>query len=264
MINIYSKKCLQKDCEVTPKFNYDGKKNGIYCYQHQLENMVNVLSKKCLEKDCRMNPIFNYEGKTIGIYCSQHKLKNMIDVCHKKCKECNTTSTSNNKYRGYCLRCFIYKFPNEKISRNYKVKEIHMTDFLKEIFKDQVMIFDKIAGGCSRRRPDVYIDKFTHVLIIECDENQHRDTSCENMRTMELFQDFGNRPVVFIRFNPDEYILDGKKITSCWWLNGHGIMVIKKSKQKEWGERIKILNEQIDYWTKNPSEKTVEIVELFY
>jgi len=63
------------------------------------------------------------------------------------------------------------------------------------------MIFDKQTGGCSKMRPDVFIDKFTHVVIIECDENQHKDTSCENKRTMELFQDFGNRPIVFIRFN---------------------------------------------------------------
>ena len=30
---------------------------------------------------------------------------------------------------------------------------------------------------------------------------------------MELFQDFGNRHIVFIRFNPDSYVnRDGKKI----------------------------------------------------
>ena len=50
-----------------------------------------------------------------------------------------------------------------------------MTDFIKEQFKEQVMIFDKQTGGCSKRRPDVYIDKFTHIVIIECDENQHKN-----------------------------------------------------------------------------------------
>ena len=67
---------------------------------------------------------------------------------------------SNLKYKGYCLRCFIHLFPNEKISRNYKVKENHMTEFIKEEFKNEELVFDKqVNGGCSLRRPDVYIDK---------------------------------------------------------------------------------------------------------
>ena len=87
---------------------------------------------------------------------------------------------------------------------------------------------------------------------------------CEHKRLMEISQDFNHRPIVFIRFNPDEYILNGKKVTSCWGVNGNGIMVIKKTKQKEWVERTNLLKQQIDYWIKNPSEKTIEIVELFY
>ena len=92
-----------------------------------------------------------------------------------------------------------------------------MTDFIKYQFQDQDMTFDKQTSGCSRRRPDVYIDKFTHIVITECDENQHKDTSCENKRMMELFQDFGNRPIVYIRFNPDSYVnKDNKKVLSSF------------------------------------------------
>jgi len=32
----------------------------------------------------------------------------------------------------------------------------------------------------------------------------------------------------------------------------------------EWNERIEILNQQIQYWINNKTDKTVEIVELFY
>ena len=42
-----------------------------------------------------------------------------------------------------------------------------MTDFIKQEFKNQVMVFDKQTGGCSKRRPDCYIDIFTHILIID-------------------------------------------------------------------------------------------------
>jgi hypothetical protein len=77
-------------------------------------------------------------------------------------------------------------------------------------FPDTVMVFDKrIEGGCSKRRPDVFVDLLTHVVIVECDEKQHKPKSytpqCERRRKMELFQDVGNRPVVFVRFNPDGY-----------------------------------------------------------
>ena len=41
------------------------------------------------------------------------------------------------------------------------------------------------------------------------------------------------------------------------------IVLDKKSKQKEWHERIQILKDQIHYWIDNPTEKTVEIIELF-
>jgi hypothetical protein len=37
-----------------------------------------------------------------------------------------------------------------------------------------------------------------------------------------------------------------------------------KTKEKEWEERIEILKEQIQYWIDTPSEKTIEIIQLFY
>ena len=36
------------------------------------------------------------------------------------------------------------------------------------------------------------------------------------------------------------------------------------SKKEEWNYRIECLKEQIKYWIDNPTEKTVEIVELIF
>jgi hypothetical protein len=41
-------------------------------------------------------------------------------------------------------------------------------------------------------------------------------------------------------------------------------MQIIKNKQTEWEERIAALKQQIQYWIDNPTEKTIEIVEMFY
>jgi hypothetical protein len=41
-------------------------------------------------------------------------------------------------------------------------------------------------------------------------------------------------------------------------------MTIIKNKKIEWNERIDTLNKQIQYWIDNQTEKTIEIIELFY
>ena len=42
------------------------------------------------------------------------------------------------------------------------------------------------------------------------------------------------------------------------------IIGIDQKKKKEWEQRINSLIQQINYWVKNFTKKTVEIVELFY
>jgi hypothetical protein len=157
-------------------------------------------------------------------------------------------------------------FPELPNVRNYKTKEKEVVDRIKEVFPNLTWIADKkIQDGCSSKRPDLFLDLGTHLLIIEVDENKHTnyDCSCENKRLMELSQDVGHRPIVFIRFNPDSYTdLSGNKIKSCWRLNKLGVMCIDN--EKNWNGRISTLLEQIQYWIDNPVEKTVEIVELFY
>jgi hypothetical protein len=83
---------------------------------------------------------------------------------------------------------------------------------------------------------------------------------------MELSQDVGHRPIVFIRFNPDDYLDNGNKILSCWGVNKMGICVVKKTYARAWALRLDALAESISYWTcpDNRTDKTVEVIELFY
>ena len=152
--------------------------------------------------------------------------------------------------------------------RNYKTKELEVVGHIKGTFREFDWVSDKkIADGCSRRRPDLLLDLGSHVIIVEVDENKHAeyDCSCEHKRLMELSRDLNHRPIVFIRFNPDDYIdQQGTPVKSCWKLNRLGVMQIAKPKQKEWANRIECLKQQIQYWIDHPTEKTVEIVELFY
>jgi hypothetical protein len=231
--------------------------------------MVNVVSKPCIHPNCKISPKYNFEGESKGLYCVTHRKEGMINVFCKTCKNNWCFTQVQEKYDGYCLFCYINMFPDKPVSRNYKTKEYAVVDFVKKMFPNFHWIVDKIVnGGCSRRRPDLLLDLGYQIIIIEIDENQHidYDCSCENKRIMELSQDLEHRPIVFIRFNPDEYIKNGTNVTSCWGINKKGICVVKKSKNSEWEQRLNLLEEQIKYWTNNTNmtNKTIETIHLFY
>ena len=220
--------------------------------------------------------------------CKHDKVKSRCKECHgsalckhdklkRYCKECGGSALCKtewcetkgiSKYNGYCLPCCIQVCPEIEVSRNYKTKEKDVVDRIKDAFPNFTWIADKkIKDGCSLRRPDLLLDIGTHIIIVEVDENQHSeyDCSCEHKRLMEISQDLQHRPIVFIRFNPDAYTnTDGVFVKSCWKLNKIGVIKIGKTKEKEWIDRINTLKTQIQYWIDNPTEKTIEIIQLFY
>jgi hypothetical protein len=269
MVNVKSKKCLHEGCQIIPCYNAPNETTGVYCTTHKLENMVNVKDKMCIHEGCCVRANYNLPTETTGLYCASHKSESMVNVKDITCQSEWCFTRVHGKYDGYCLFCYINLFPDKPVTRNYKTKEYSVVEFVKNKCPDYNWVSDKtILGGCSKRRPDLLLDLGYQVVIVEVDENQHidYDCSCENKRIMELSQDVGHRPIVFIRFNPDEYRVDEKKVTSCWGINNNGICAVKKSKQVEWTSRLNSLEEQIEYWA-NPSNrtnKTIEVVQLFY
>ena len=80
---------------------------------------------------------------------------------------------------------------------------------------------------------------------------------------MEISLDIGHRPLVLIRFNPDTYINEkGILVKSPWMHNNRGVSVVKNP--AEWDMRLSLLKNQVQYWIDNKTDKTVEIVQLFY
>ena len=231
MVNVVSKKC--RCGKSHPTYNNEGESTALCCSSCKTPEMVDVKNKKC--RCGKSHPTYNNEGETRALCCSLCKTPEMVNVVSKRCTSewCNT-QCNNDKYDGYCLRCFMYLFPDKPVSRNYKTKEFAVVEYVTTEFP--------------------YVD-----WVADC--------SCENKRIMELSQDEGHRPIVFIRFNPDNYVnTDGSKIISCWGTDGNGICVVKKSKKNEWVQRLNCLKESINYWI-NPENKTnkmVETVQLFY
>jgi hypothetical protein len=205
--------------------------------------------------------------------CKHNKLKDYCKECggSQLCKAEWCETRSSLKYEGYCMICFIHLFPDKPVTRNYKTKERTVIDYIFQKFPQNKYswVNDKcIPDGCSKKRPDLLLDLGYQVIIIEIDENQHTgyDCSCENKRLMELSQDNNHRPMIFIRFNPDEYITNDDKITSCWTYNKLGVSIVKKTKEKEWQNRLDSLCNQIIYWfnDENKTNKTIEVINLFY
>jgi hypothetical protein len=270
MVNVRAKPCIHIGCKVIPTYNNEGNTKALYCASHKLEGMINVRDKPCIYPDCKKQRNYNNVGNAKALYCASHKLEGMIDVKSKTCKNSWCLSiVKTKKYTGYCLFCYMNMFPDKPVSRNYKTKEYAIVEFIKTITPELSWVTDKIiSGGCSKKRPDLLLDLGYQIIIIEIDENQHinYDCSCENKRIMDLSRDLGHRPIVFIRFNPDNYEKNNTNIPSCWTINKKGICVVKNTKKNEWNERLNILQEEVMYWLQpeNKTDKTIEIIHLFY
>jgi hypothetical protein len=252
MVDILERRrCLVENCTRRPHFNQVGGKKGIYCAEHKISGMIDVISLKC--KYCLKSPIFGYKGEKAQV-CLDHKRDGMVDVRHVMCKTfmCDTRPIRD----GYCARCYIYTFPESKVTRNFKTKELAVREFITGAFPNLTIIHDKRVD-CFLYRPDFSIDMGSHIVIIENDENQHEryDTSCENKRLMSIFQSFNSRPLTVIRFNPDRY----DNIKSCWGANGKLI-----GDGSAWRTRLEVLRVEIARAISAPPQKEVNVIHLFY
>jgi len=256
MIDIHNKRCLFDSCNTRPSFGLPSTRAASYCKTHALKGMVDIISKKCLFDSCNKGTSFGLPSDKSASYCKTHAEEGMIDIKSKKCKLCNLTQTKT----GYCSPCFYYLNPEHIKTKRHKTRENTFMYQLKEIYPD--IILDKaVDGGCSRKRPDGLIDLYTHSIIIEIDEDQHRGYSCENKRSMQLFTDLGLRPIIFIRLNPDSYISNGKKMKGCFTLSKSSGELIPN--EKEISKRFNVLLETIDE-CKSVPDKTVTVVELYF
>ena len=237
-----------------------------------IHNKIKIMCKECNGSACCVHGKIKYNCRDCGSssFCEHGKNK-------RRCKECGGSNLCktplcetrySKKYEGYCLRCFVHTYPDKPNARNYKTKEKTVVDEVLKSFPQFTWTADKkVQDGCSRRRPDMFMDMGSHAIIVEIDENQHTDydCSCENKRLMEISQDIGHRPIVFIRFNPDQYIDEsGTKVRSCFASDKTGMLIIAKTKEKEWNSRIESLKSQIQYWSENITNKTVEVIQLFF
>ena len=159
-------------------------------------------------------------------------------------------ATENTKDIAYTDSCIFFLKKRYQETTKSICKEIEVSNHIIERFFSITVMQDKrIQDGCSARRPDILIGLGNQVIIVEVDESQHidYDCTCENKRLMQLSQDVGRCPIVFICFNPDAYTENGLNVASCFMQNKLGYLVKKKSKQKERQHRLSTLCDTIQY-----------------
>ncbi len=260
MMDVVSKRCLFSGCNSRPTYGLEWKK-ATHCKEHASEDMMDVVSKRCLFNGCNKSSTYGLEwGK--ATHCKEHASDDMMDVKNKRCVFPLCVTSANPKYSSYCARCYFYLNPDDPRIRNYKTKEHAFMIPLSEHYPE--MVLDKvIQGGCSKRRPDGLLDRLTHSIIIEIDEDQHisYDSLCNNRRNMELFTDLGNRPVVFIRLNPDSYKVNGKCIKGVFTQSKSGELKINK---KEFEKRKAALFDTVEQYLTQCPDKAISMIELFY
>ena len=207
--------------------------------------------------------------------CCHNKRKTICRICSPEnytlCIHCKYIYgskryiSSKNTYEKLCIYCYYHLYPDEKkIPTKYKKKQHFIHEKLKERYGKDYFKYDvKIECGCSGKIPDWFVDLYKFTLNIECDENQHKgnETSCENKRLCELFLDCNSRPFVCIRFNPDSYKIEEKKIEGCFDFDEKNNIIVN---QEEFEKRFELLVEKIDYYLENGSKKDIECIKLFY
>jgi hypothetical protein len=113
---------------------------------------------------------------------------------------------ANNK----CEFCDPERFKTNRLAKQNDLMEYLNGKGLRGNSTD--IVIDK--GVCGLERPDRVFDFEDKIVILECDEHQHRERacSCEQTRMVNISQSYGGTPVYFIRWNPDNYAsVDGRE-----------------------------------------------------
>ena len=264
MIDVKNPKCIICN-DKQPAFNLPTESRPKYCGDCKLPDMINVVSPKCIICNFKI-PSFNLPTESKGLYCGDCKKPNMVDVVSHKCIT-NLCEQFSHKDK-YCWRCYYFHNPSKKPKR-LKVKEEEVVNYLKEHFEGIELITDKALIGdglCLKDRPDVLIHLNKHSIIVEIDEYQHKyyNLICDEARINRI-QEALNRPIVIIRFNPDAYIENGKKIKSCFKDDKKtGLKTIPKNQEQNWNNRLAKLKETTLSFLEDYNDEPIRIVKLFY
>jgi hypothetical protein len=195
MIDIKNKKCEHIGCTTRSVYGIPGE-GPSRCSQHKQIGMIKRSKSKC--KHCKNMALY---GVQYPIHCEQHKEENDLNWVEVNCRSCHLLMVVDRE--GYCEYCHPESFVVCRLA-----KQTGLMNYLNNIGLEGTSTDVMIDGGiCGRERPDRMYDFGDKIVILECDEHQHRDRACEceQTRMINIYHSMGGLPVYFIRWNPDDY-----------------------------------------------------------
>ena len=234
MIDLISNMCNK--CGVVQAV-FGVQKGEYFCHRCKTEDMKNIRHKMCIGCN-EKQPVFAYKGSKAEC-CSSCKKEGMIDVVNPMCKSCGLFIVPKKPH--LCCYC------KSTSTIRQKTKEMVVVNYLQE--QGYEFIHNKSVGFvCGNYRPDIKIDCGTHLIIVEIDEDQHRqyDQDCETARMYNICQAEGLQ-CVFLRYNPDIF----RDTTKALKVQQH--------------TRLGILTTEIDKYILDPlSDDDISVYRLFY
>jgi hypothetical protein len=238
MVDVITKRCQYELCMRRSLYGFVGK-SSTRCVVHKEKGMI--LFPRTLCTSCRSIGIYLENGNRV---CETHVTDSIqaTNLGIAPCSECKLDDVLTN---GICDTC-----QPEVVERRTHLKENRVRDVLSVHGISFIHNRALESSVCGRERPDFALDCGTHLLCVEVDEHQHRSYTCEceQIRMVNL-ANIRAMPILFLRYNPDEYEPSGKQKVES--------MYQREEKLVEW----------IRYWIHHPpSEKNaVALVHyLFY
>lgn len=200
MVDVLNPKC--EECDSIASYGIPGGKRT-RCTKHRSPGMLSRPRAKCVV--CRKPAL--YGQHYIPQRCEAHKSEQDDNLMERECISCHLTMILDKN--GKCEYCDPVRFETTRLAKQNALMEYLDRHALKGDSTD--IVIDR--GICGKERPDRTFDFDNKIVILECDEHQHKERQCvcEQTRMVNIAQSYGGVPVYFLRWNPDNYAsVDGK------------------------------------------------------
>ena len=166
------------------------------------------------------------------------------DICMGACGSVSEFDTPHGSFQ-ICRTCY------KKETGCRTRKELRMRNYLLENEDLKHLLpwlqrLDSVIGGnaCTRYRPDALYVGTDLWIQVECDEHQHNghNYSCEQRRISEIFEETDGKPLIVIRWNPDN----------------------TKTHKTSFNKRLESLRDTILEVSKVKPKHPIEVLYMFY
>lgn len=220
MINLRSRKCLDPKCSenktpTTASYGFPGN-TPERCSVHKDDGMVYSPKQKCIHQECKNKEFAIYGKDSMNPkYCETHAPEGYISVINHPCKGCNMLDILDKE--GYCVTCNPESFATRRLAKQRDViawLNVNGHGDYRSIDECTSELLECKENKNYGYRPDILYDMGSYFIIVEIDETQHSSEQyrlCETPRMVNIQQALA-LPTIFIRYNPDNYKINGVSI----------------------------------------------------